>query len=303
VTQVTRRSRVELAAAAGLLLVAAGCGVARVPGGAGGAVEVVAAESCWGSIAAQLGGQRAHVTSIVANPATDPHDYEATPRDARAVAQAAYVIVNGAGYDSWMQKLLGASPASARTVLVVADFLGKRDGDNPHFWYSPAYVDRVVDRIAGDLAAADRAHASYFQERGTRYRTSDLAAYHEAVAAIRGRHAGTPVGATESAFSYLADGLGLDLVTPYSYLKAVSDGSEPSAADRAEVQAQVDRGEIKVLVFNSQNATPDVRSVVDRAAARGIPVVTVTETLEPANASFQDWQTRQLDRLLAALGG
>jgi zinc/manganese transport system substrate-binding protein len=56
-------------------------------------------------------------------------------------------------------------------------------------------------------------------------------------------------------------------------------------------------------VFNSQNSTPDVLSLVDKAKANGIPVVTVTETLSPANRTFQDWQTGQLKHLLAALGG
>src|SRR5437867_11241102 len=65
---------------------------------AGGRLTVVAAENMWGSIAAQLGGSSVQVRSIIANPDTDPHDYEPTPADGRAVAGARYVIVNGVGY-------------------------------------------------------------------------------------------------------------------------------------------------------------------------------------------------------------
>ena len=67
-------------------LLLAGCATPRAPVGAAGALQVVAAENFWGSIAAQLAGDRADVTSIITNPATDPHDYEPTPHDARRVA-------------------------------------------------------------------------------------------------------------------------------------------------------------------------------------------------------------------------
>ena len=60
---------------------------------------------------------------------------------------------------------------------------------------------------------------------------------------------------------------------------------------------------LKVLVFNAQNSTPDVRAVVDRAEAQRLPVVAITETQAPADLTYQDWQTRQLNALLAALGG
>ena len=111
------------------------------------------------------------------------------------------------------------------------------------------------------------------------------------------------MGASESIFAYLAQSTGLDLVTPAGYLKAISEGTDPSAADKATVDQQVTGRQIKVFVFNSQNSTPDVQAVVDRARAEGIPVVPITETLAPANLSFQDWQTHQLEALLNALGG
>jgi len=293
-----------MAATAFLVLVAASCGLSSAASdGKGSPVRVVAAENFWGSIAQQVGGDHVSVTSVIVNPATDPHAYEATPGDARTIAQARYVIVNGAGYDPWAPKLLDANPVSGRTVLIVGDLLGKREGDNPHFWYSPSYVDQVVDRIASDLAKVDSADASYFQQRGASYKAAGLKDYHDTIDTIQSKYAGTKIGATESIVSYLAGGLGLDLITPYTYLKAISEGTDPSAADKAEIQKEIDTRAIKVFVFNSQNATPDVQALVDRAHTRGIPVTTVTETLVPAASTFQDWQTGQLKNLLAALGG
>jgi zinc/manganese transport system substrate-binding protein len=291
-----RPRRMLLAPATALLLLGTvGCGL---PNGAGGAtggskIEVVAAESFWGSIAQQVAGTRAQVTSIVANPATDPHDYEPAPADARLIATARYVIVNGAGYDSWASQLIDANPVEGRRVLDVAGLLGKKNGDNPHFWYSPDYVTRVARRIASDLGAV---------ASGDAFVDDSLGAYRSAIGAIRQEHSGTKIGATESLFAYLAPALGLDLITPRGYMDAIAEGSNPTVADKAAAEAQAANRQITVLVFNSQNATPDVDALVAKARAAGVPVVPMTET-PPVNTSFQDWQTAQLQALLAALGG
>src|SRR5438067_1900350 len=104
-----------------LPLLATGCGGATSTeaGGSGSGVQVVAAENFWGSIATQLGGSRAQVTSIIVDPAEDPHDYQPTTSDARTLATAQLVIVNGVGYDPWASRLLAANPAPGRVVLNV----------------------------------------------------------------------------------------------------------------------------------------------------------------------------------------
>src|SRR5438552_8167259 len=111
---------------------------------AGGGLQVVAAENFWGSIASQLGGDRMQVTSVITSPATDPHDYEPTAADARTLAGAQMVIVNGVGYDPWAPKLLAANPVHGRVVLTVGDLVGIKPGGNPHRWYSPGDVQRVI---------------------------------------------------------------------------------------------------------------------------------------------------------------
>src|SRR5207247_5096405 len=193
-----RPARAPRVAVAALVLCA--CGLAGRPAASGsGRVQVVPAENCWGSTASQVAGDRAHVTSVIVNPATDPHDYEPTPSDARAIASAQYVIVNGAGYDAWATRLLEANPVSGRKVLTISDLLGKKQGDNPHFWYSPDYVARVVDRIGADLGADDGA---------ARYWDVGLRDYRDTIDAIKQKHGGAKVGATESIFAYAAQATG-----------------------------------------------------------------------------------------------
>jgi zinc/manganese transport system substrate-binding protein len=286
-----------------LALVGGGCGKAEGGSAATAAkgLQVVAAENFWGSIAAQLGGGKAHVTSVITSPATDPHIYEPTAADARTIAGAQLVIVNGIGYDPWAPKLIAANPVSGRIVLDVGDLTGIKPGGNPHRWYSPTDVQRVIGAIARDYAKLEPKDAGYFARQKARLETHGLAQYKQLIASIREKYRGVPVGASESIFAPLAQALGLKLLTPYSFLKAISEGTEPTAADKTTIDRQIASRLIKLWVYNSQNSTPDVRRITDAARKRGIPITTITETLVPATATFEDWQSRQLRTLAAAL--
>jgi zinc/manganese transport system substrate-binding protein len=267
-----------------------------------GRVQVVAAENFWGSIAAQLGGGRVSVNSIIVNPNTDPHSYEPSAADARTMAGAKLAIVNGIGYDNWAPKLLAASPVSGRVVLNVGDLLGLKTGDNPHQWYSPASVQRVIGQIVADYDRLDPAGAAYYARREQAFETVALASYDRLREQIRTRYAGTPVGYSESIFRPLGEEVGLRLLTPYSFAKAVAEGTDVTAQDKEAVDRQARDRQIKVWVFNSQNVTPDVQRVNELAKAAGIPIATVTETLDPAGDTFEQWQVAELEGLLKALG-
>ena len=293
-------------AAVATAALAAGCSTATAGSQAGagsprGKIIVVAAENFWGSIAKQLGGSKVTETSIISNPNTDPHDYEPTASDARTISMAKLVVVNGIGYDPWASKVLAANPVDGRQTLNVGDLLGLKDGDNPHQWYSAAHVRQVAAAITADYKRLDPADAAYFTRQQRHFETIVLAPYNRLIAQIRARYAGTPVGASESIVSPLAATLGLKMLTPYSFLRAISEGGEPTAQDKATIDAQIRNKEIKIYIYNSQNATPDVTAQVREARARHIPVTTVTETLTPANLTFEQWQVSQLERLESAL--
>jgi zinc/manganese transport system substrate-binding protein len=269
--------------------------------GVDGRLRVVAAENFWGSIAAQLGGDRVSVSSIIVNPSTDPHSYEPSARDARTMAGAKLAIVNGIGYDNWASKLLAASPASGRVVVNVGDLLGSQTGENPHQWYSPTSVQKVIARVVADYDRLDPTGAAYYAERERAFETVDLASYDKLRKEIRERYSGTPVGYSESIFRPLGEDLHLKLSTPYSFAKAVAEGTDVTAQDKEAVDRQAEDRQIKVWVFNSQNVTPDVQRVNELVKAAGIPIATVTETLDPADDTFEGWQVEELEGLLKAL--
>ena len=265
-----------------------------------GTVAVVAAENFWGSLAVQIGGSRVHVLSVVSDPNADPHEYESSATDARAVATANYVIENGAGYDSWVDKLVGASAQPNRKILNVADLLGRKEGDNPHFWYDPDYVNQAAARMEQDFIALDPAHASDY-EANYQVVQQSLADYQHRILMIRQAYGGTKVAATEDIFSYLADAAGLNLVSPPVFIQAVAEGNDPPASSIVQFENQLKNGGIAVLVYNEQTITPLTESMKSIAAAQGIPLVGVTETIQPQNLSFQDWMNGQVISLQDAL--
>ena len=191
-------------------------------------IHAIAGENFWGSLLSQLGGNKVSVTSIVSDPNADPHEYESDTDNARAFANANYVVLNGAGYDSWSDNLLSASPNPSRKVLIVADLLGKNAGDNPHFWYSPDYVNQVIAQMEKDLISIDPADISYFQAQ---YKTvgSSLAEYQNRITNIKKQFGGTKVASTESIFVYLANAAGLNLISPPEFIDAVAEGNDPPA--------------------------------------------------------------------------
>ncbi|MFI9271365.1 metal ABC transporter solute-binding protein, Zn/Mn family [Kitasatospora sp. NPDC052896] len=269
--------------------------------GGGKVIQVAAAENFWGSIASQLGGDHVKVTSIVTNPDTDPHSYEPTTADARTVTGASFVITNGIGYDAWSDKLLADSQVSGRTVLKVGDLLGKKPGDNPHQWYSADSLHQVIDQITADYQKIDPADSAYFADQKQTFETTTLAQYNQLESDIKAKYAGTPIGASESIVTPLAETLGLKMLTPETFLDAESEGTDPTAGDKALIDQQIATKQIKIYVYNTQNSDPDVMAQVSAAKAQGIPVATVTETLAPANATFQAWQTQELQGIEAAL--
>ena len=170
-----------------------GCGATATGTGSGG-LQVVAAENFWGSIAAQLGGDRVRVTSVITSPATDPHAYEPTAADARTIAGAQLVIVNGIGYDPWAPKLIAANPDAGRIVLTVGDLVGIKPGGNPHRWYSPSDVQTLIGEIVRDYTKLEPKDAGYFMQQKARFETRGLARYTQLIASIKRTFHGVPVG-------------------------------------------------------------------------------------------------------------
>lgn len=265
-----------------------------------GSLKVVAAENFYGDVASQIGGDHVAVTSILSKPDEDPHLFEASASTARAIADAAIVIVNGVDYDPWMEKLLNANRAPARREILASSVAGKKPGDNPHLWYDPATMKAIGEALGAELALADPAHGADYR-KGTDAFAASLEPLEAKIVAMRAKYAGQPVAASEPVFGYMAERLGLQM-REEKFALAVMNNAEPSASQVAAFEDDLRGHKVKAMLFNAQASEPAVQRLVQLAKRENIPVVGVSET-EPAGENYQQWMMSQLDALDSALAG
>jgi len=272
-------------------------------GGSNTVINVVAAENFWGSLVSQLGGVHVNVTSVVSDPNADPHDYQTNPKNAEAVSNAKLVIINGANYDTWALALMGSANAPNQVVLNVQKLLNQPVDANPHFWYSPYYVNDTVAAMYKDLVAIDPADTGYFQSQYSSLNASLWQSYMKQEVQIRQQFSGVPVASTESIFVYMANASGLDVVSPVGFMQAISEGNDPSAQDVAAMEDLMTGGtcNVHLLIYNEQTVTPLTETIKSLAAQHQIPTVGVTETIQPPSYSFQFWMGSEVLNLQNAL--
>lgn len=267
---------------------------------AGSTLQVVAAENVYGDIAAQIGGPRVQVTSILSDPNADPHLFEPGTRNGLAVAEAKLVIQNGLGYDAFMTRLERASPAKSRAVVTIADVLGIHGRDaNPHLWYDVPMLPRIAGAIEAALERVDPAGRSTYRA-GLRRFVAGCSSLRAEVRLIRTRFGGAAVAYTEPVPGYLLAAADLRNLAPPAFTRAIEDGSEPSPAAVAAMTSLLTERRVRVLLYNDQAVSPITNRIRSAAIARHIPVVGVSETLPP-HLTFQQWQLRQARSLASAL--
>jgi zinc/manganese transport system substrate-binding protein len=277
----------------------AGCGSGS-DGSSDGKLKIVAGENFWGNLAQQVGGRYVEVTSLISNPDADPHLFAPGTSNGLAVATAKVVIVNGASYDPFMDKLLGAAPNSHRTVVRVDQVLHVTGSDpNPHLWYDAPRIPSVIEAITSALSTADPVHSAYYQRGATRTIRS-LRPLEAAVVSIKQADAGEPVAYTERVPGYLLADAGLTVLTPPSFAQSIEDGIDPSFSDIGAMRSLITEHRIKALLVNEQAGSSVTKQLADLARSNNVPVVPVTETM-PTGDTFQSWQLGQVEALTAAL--
>lgn len=280
-----------------VFLGATACGSA--PAAVGSKIQVVAAENFYGDLLSQVCGDTCAVTSIISNPNTDPHAYEANVNNAKAVANASLVIVNGVGYDAFMQQLLNASPNPSRRVITVQTVMGVANGGNPHLWYNPVTMPKLARLVAQDLGKIDPAKKATFTARANAF-ISSLAPLNAKIAAIKAAYPQAKVAYTEPVFGYMGAALGLYVLTPEPFQLAVEQGVDPPAAALATEESLLNHHQVAVLIYNLQTVEPVTTQIQALARQDGIPIVGVSET-EPLHEDYQTWMMNQLTKLETAL--
>jgi len=288
-------------------------------------LTVVASTDVWASVVRAVAGDSVEITTIIDDPAGDPHSYESSPADAAEVAGADLVVFNGGGYDEFIEQILaqaGAEPRDKPTVEAVAvageephagqasgageatgagepDAHGHEAGANEHVWYDLPVVAEVAEHTAEELATLAPEQAAQFTANAESFRSGidELSAELSAIAATQ---AGEPVMMTEPVAQYLIEAAGLDDRTPPEFLEAVEEETDPPAAAVAATNDLLTQQQVRVLIYNPQTETPVTGQVRAVAESAGIPVVVMTETL-PEGTDFRGWMSGQIDALAEAL--
>ena len=284
-------------ALAGLVVpLAAACSPAPLPGETGG-LQVVASTNVWGSVVNQVGGSLVSVTSLIQDPAADPHSYEANARNQLAVKKAALVVTNGGGYDDFVDTMVAS--LDSPPPMVHAFSIAATGQDNEHVWYDLPAVRAVADEIAAQLSLIDPSNAATFAANAKTF-DAQVADLEKQVADIKQKAGGTPIAITEAVPLYLTEAAGLVNLTPPQFSAAIENETDVPPAVLADTLELFSTHGVKALVYNSQTTGPQTEAVVAAAKAAKIPVVAVTETL-PSGIAYVEWMQRTITALHEAV--
>ena len=232
-----------------LWLVALAMFVAAIPARAAERLNVVASFSILGDFVRNVGGDRVSVTTLV-GPDSDAHVYTPTPADAKKIADAKLIFVNGLGFEGWLPRLVQSSGSKAKIVTASNGITPLRLGSaaDPHAWQSVTNAKVYIANISLALSAADPASAEQFMKNTQAYIEQLDALDRE----VRDAIAKLPEGrrkviSTHSAFGYFAASYGIEFIAPLG----VSTESEPSARDIAKIITQIKAAKIPAVFLEN----------------------------------------------------
>ena len=273
-------------------------------GSTSGRIDVVASTDVWGDVAKQIGGDKVEVTSIIDDPDKDPHEYQASGQNQLALSKAEIVVVNGGGYDDFVDEML-ASLRTKPVVLNAADLSGydqhPSDGEfNEHLWYDFPTVDKVAQRLATAYAKARPADRSTFEANEKRFEAS-VSALKGTEAQLKRQYAGRGAAITEPVPLYMLNAIGLVNKTPKKFSEAIENDTDVAPSVLQQTLDLFSSRSVALLAYNDQTAGAQTQKVVDAAKANDVPLVPVAETL-PAGKTYLTWMRANLDAIGAALG-
>lgn len=274
---------------------------AIVPARAQDKIDVVASFSILGDFVRNVGGERVAVTTLV-GPNGDAHVYTPTPRDAKKIADAKLVIVNGLGFEGWLPRLVKSSGGKAVIVTATQGIAPRKldSHEDPHAWQSVGNAKVYVANIRDALAKADPAGADIYKANAEAY-LAKLAALDSdvkaAIATIPAAH--RKVISTHDAFGYFAAAYGIEFIAP----QGVSTDSEPSAKDIAVIITQLKISKIPA-VFLENIADPRLmrRIAAETGAKIGGTLYSDSLTAENGDApTYIDMVRHNIKALTSAL--
>ncbi|KEZ76277.1 metal ABC transporter solute-binding protein, Zn/Mn family [Salinisphaera hydrothermalis] len=263
-------------------------------------VRVVAAESSYGSVVETIGGSHVKVVSLLDSPSVNPHQFEASPRIGRQLANANLVVMNGLGFDGWMEPLLSGTSNPKRVVIRAADAAsGIVSSDkNEHLFYSPQAMLATASQVAGALARIDPAHTAAYRQGLVRFQAQMLGVY-GALQKLIAAHPNLTVTATVPVYNYMLALLGYhELYRDIQY--ASEENSQPSAQQVKTFIQALQQHKVDLLIYNVQVHNRLTDQEVQTARDSGVPTVGVS-AIPLHGENYAQWQIKQLKAIKQAL--
>ncbi|MCU1584166.1 MAG: transporter substrate-binding protein [Microbacteriaceae bacterium] len=272
---------------------------------ANGVIHVVASTNVYGDIAKRIGGSLVSVTSIISDPAQDPHSYEADAQVQLALSKANVVIENGGGYDSFVDTLLKGANNSTVKLLNAATISGFNQNPssgqfNEHLWYDFPTMRKVANSLAASFTKLDSGKAATFAANAAAF-SKALTGLESTEATIKASDAGKGAAITEPVPVYLLEACGLVVKTPVPFSDAIENGTDVSPVVLENTLSQFSKHQVTLLAYNEQTTGPQTQQVLAAAKSAGVAIVPVTETL-PTGDSYLTWMGKNLSAVRAALG-
>ena len=229
-------------------------------------LKIVASFSILGDLLRNVGGERVSVTTLVGADG-DAHVYVPTPADARKIADARLVVVNGFGLEGWLPRLVKSAGGKASIVTATSGIAPLRQGADadPHAWQSVANAKIYAGNIRDALVAADPTSAPVFRANADAYLAKLDALDREVRAAVAEiPESRRRVISTHSAFGYFAAAYGVEFIAPVG----VSTESEASARDIARIITQVRAAKIPAVFLENMSDPRLIRRISAETGAK-----------------------------------
>jgi zinc/manganese transport system substrate-binding protein/manganese/iron transport system substrate-binding protein len=255
-------------------LLAAGCAGSGDEGDGGEALRVVATTTQVADLAANVGGDRVQVTSLL-KPGIDAHDYEPSPADIDTIARADVVLQNGVGLEEWLGDTIESSGFGGPVVDTSQGVrLRMVDGEaDPHIWQNPRNAQLMAANIERGLATAEPAATADFEANLAAY-TKQLETLDAEVERRIDGLANRKVVTNHDAFGYYLDRYGLELAG--SVIPSFDSSAELSGRDIRDLVAKIKATGVKAI-FSETTLPPETAETIGREA--GVKVVTGEDAL------------------------
>ncbi|EFV36068.1 periplasmic solute binding protein family [Gemella morbillorum M424] len=262
-------------------------------------IKIVTSVNFYAEVAKAVAGDKAEVSSIISS-SIDPHDFEPTAQDAKTVADSKIAILNGGGYDSWFEKLTNNSKNI--TKIDGAKLLGLKEGENEHIWYNPEVMSKIADELTKILSEKDSSNKDFYEKNRDKYK-KELSKITEKINSLKEKANGKSVLTTEPVFEYAVKSLGLKVSDEVNKLaQATEEGNDPAPQDLKNIQQQIKKKQISLIINNVQTTNKTVEGLINLAEQNNIPILNVTET-QPDGKTYIEWMLDQYNKLEEILNG